>query len=194
MPLLAPSCYCYLKVAIEFDAEKGGETMSGHYCQQPFPWVNCTYILWSAGHPCCISMLLCQYTWVFFPCISSISAQPCMKCNLTSILSGNALVDTGCHQHRCYPSNLGDRPWEPQYRNKYQAYVFKAIKSLQYAAYVCTHLSDAYASLSTLLAVAVEMKYWPPESHLAPNWAILLLFSPFRLWLSLLQSDGWKLV
>lgn len=28
---------------------------------------------------------------------------------------------------------------------------------------------EAYASLSTLLAVAVEMKYWPPESHLAPN-------------------------
>lgn len=87
-----------------------------------------------------------------------------------------------------------DRPREPQHSSMYWACVLKAIKSLRHAAYVCTHLSEAYTSLSTLLAVAVEMKYWPPESHLAPNWAILLLFSPFRLWLSLLQSDGWKRV
>lgn len=87
-----------------------------------------------------------------------------------------------------------DRPWEPQHSSMYQACVLKAIKSLRHAAYVCSHLSEAYTSLSTLLAVAVEMKYWPPESHLAPNWASLLLFSPFRLWLSLLQSDGWKRV
>lgn len=149
--------------------------------------------LWSRGHPRCICKL-------FFPCTPSINTNKmalrslAWKCNLTFTPSENALVDSGRHQHTCYPSNLGDRPWEPQNCSKYQACVLKAIKSLQYAAYVCTHLSEAYASLSTLLAVAVEMKYWPPESHLAPNWAILLLFSPFRLWLSLLQSDGWKRV
>lgn len=31
-----------------------------------------------------------------------------------------------------------------------------------------------------------------PQSHLVPNWAILLLFSPSGLWLSLPQSDAWK--
>lgn len=155
-------------------------------------------LLWSTGHPRCICMFLCHCTRVFFPCTPTINTNKvalrstAWKCNLTFILSENASVVLGHHQQTCYPGNLGDRPWEPQYRSKEKACVLKAIKSIQYAAYVSTHLSEAYATLSTLLAVAVEMKYWPPESHLAPNWAILLLFSPFRLWLSLLQSDGWS--
>lgn len=151
-------------------------------------------------HPCCISMFLCHCTRVFFACTLTIYTNKtavcsiAWECNLTFIPSENALIVSRRHQHTCYPGNLGDRPWELLYHRKEQACVLKAIKSLQYAAYVCTHLSEACATLSTLLAVAVEMKYWPPESHLAPNWAILLLFSPFRLWLSLLQSDGWKQV
>lgn len=156
--------------------------------------LQCTgHVFLCSGHPCFICKLIS-------PCAFSINTNKiakrslAWKCILTFIASANALVDSGRHQQTCCPSNLGYGPWEPRHRIKYQPCVLKAIKSLQYAAYVCAHLSEAYASLSTLLAVAVEMKYRPPESHLAPNWAILLLFSPFRLWLSLLQSDGWKRV
>lgn len=37
----------------------------------------------------------------------------------------------------------------------------------------------AYVLLFQLYA-ALEVKYWSPESHLAPNWAILLLSAPTR--------------
>ena len=178
-------------------------------------WIWCRGTRWNNERPllsavlaysalgtflCKVEDTLAIFVSCFFPRTPAINANKtalcslAWECNLTFISSENASVDSGRHQRTCYPGNLGDRPWEPLYHNKYQACVLKAIKSLRYAAYVCTHLSEAYASLPTLLAVAVEMKYWPPESHLAPNWAILLLFSPFRLWLSLLQSDGWKQV
>lgn len=147
--------------------------------------------LWGGGHPWCICKLL-------FPGTPSISANPNGKC---ATLHENAILFLH-HQRMLWliqdvismPVIRADRPWEPWHSSMYQACVLKAIKSLRHAAYVCAHLSGAYTSPSTLLAVAVEMKYWPPESHLAPNWAILLLFSPLRLWLSLLQSDGWKQV
>lgn len=128
-----------------------------------------------------------MYSKLVFPCTPSIRTNQkalrslAWKCNLTFIPSENALVDSGC-----YPVIQGGRLWEPKLQSIYPACVLKAIKSLRYAANVWTHLSEAYTSLSTLLAVAAKMKYWPLESHLAPNWAIVLLFSPFRLWLSLL--------
>lgn len=164
--------------------------MTCYYCQQLSPTehrMSSPYLCVFMSLPKCV--FLCT---AFINTNKMVLHSLAWKCNLTFIPSANALVDSRRHQHTCYPGNLGDRSWKLQNHSKYQACVLKAIKSLPYAAYVCTHLSEDYVSLSTLLAVAVEMKYWPPESHLAPNWAILLLFSPFRRRLSLLQSDGWK--
>lgn len=111
-------------------------------------------------------------------------------CNPTFIPMESALVDSGYHNHACDLDNVCDRPWELQHSRKVWGLCCKGYKISPICS-LCLHsLSEAHASLSTLLAVAVEMKYWPPESHLAPNWAILLLFSPFRVWLSLLHG-GW---
>lgn len=138
--------------------------------------------LWCTKHPCCT---VSWYSLVLPPLVQTKWHCAALHENVILLLYRQRtlwLIQDVIN----IPVIQGGRPWEPKLQSIYLACVLKAIKSLRYAANVWTHLSEAYTSLSTLLAVAAKMKYRPPESHLAPNWAIVLLFSPFRLWLSLL--------
>lgn len=131
-------------------------------------------LLWSTGGSHCVC--LCDVGFLLY----------CRRDTNTTVLHGLVGEPWTRHQHTCYPGHLDDGSWDPQKWSEYSTCVLKAIKCLQCAAYVCSHLPGDDSS--TLLAVAVEMKYWPPGSHLAPNWAILLLLSPFRRRRSLLGS------
>lgn len=153
-------------------------------------------LLYNTAHPNCFLFHQQEFNLCMFitPRTSSISinqtAFPCFesKCNLTFILAEIASEDiSGIHVIKVI---LVMDPESPNTVASIKLVCFKGNK-ITLICSLCLHLSEGLASLSTLLsALALEMKYWPPESHLAPNWAILLLFSPSRPGLELHVSDG----
>lgn len=158
-----------------------GDTRS-RYRQPEYIW---HISLRNRGHPRHIRESVSSHT-------PSISANEMAMCslvwthNLTFTPSQAALADPGCRRIQ------GDRP---QHHNMQQICVVRGDKVAPACSLSGLTFPKACAPRLSLFAVAMEMKYPPPPgSHLAPNWAALLLFSPFRLWLSLLQSDGWKQV
>lgn len=121
--------------------------------------------------------ILCSLAWIY---------------NLTFIPSVSALVDSGDHKCRCNPGNVNDRLWELQRCRKYEICAIKAIKSLQYAAYVCTHFQKPMLLFSLCLQWQWRWNSGPQKAiwHLIEQSYYFSL--PLECDFHCFMVDGWK--